>query len=160
MSSVMIAVDPAIHENGCMQVLKGSHLLGRVEHELSGEQAGAQLERVEEAKKVLELVHVEMDPGDGLFFHCNTLHRSDRNASPNPRWSLICCYNAARNNPYKASHHPQHTPLHKVSDAAIKEVGIKRFEDDDSDVAWMGDEDQRARSLEDRIGLQRSEEKS
>ena len=160
MSSVMIAVDPATHENGCMQVLKGSHLLGRVEHELSGEQAGAQLERVEEAKKVLELVHVEMDPGDGLFFHCNTLHRSDQNASPNPRWSLICCYNAARNNPYKASHHPQYTPLHKVSDAAIKEVGIKRFEDDDSDVAWMGDEDQSSRSLEDRIGLQRSEEKS
>ena len=103
---------------------------------------------------------MEMDPGDGLFFHCNTLHRSDQNASPNPRWSLICCYNAARNNPYKASHHPQYTPLHKVSDAAIKEVGIKRFEDDDSDVAWMGDEDQSSRSLEDRIGLQRSEEKS
>jgi hypothetical protein len=155
MSSVMIAVDPATRQNGCLQVLKGSHQMGRLDHELTGEQAGANMERVEEARKVLDLVHVEMDPGDGLFFHCNLLHRSDRNASANPRWSLICCYNAARNNPYKESHHPRYTPLDKVPDTAIKEVGIKRFEDDDTDVAWMGDEDQSARSLEQRIGLQR-----
>ncbi len=155
MSSVMIAVDPATRQNGCLQVLKGSHQMGRLDHELTGEQAGANMERVEEARKVLDLVHVEMDPGDGLFFHCNLLHRSDRNKSANPRWSLICCYNAARNNPYKESHHPRYTPLDKVPDTAIKEVGIKRFEDDDADVAWMGDEDQSARSLEQRIGLQR-----
>ncbi len=155
MSSVMIAVDPATRQNGCLQVLKGSHQMGRLDHELTGEQAGANMERVEEARKVLDLVHVEMDPGDGLFFHCNLLHRSDRNTSANPRWSLICCYNAARNNPYKESHHPRYTPLDKVPDTAIKEVGIKRFEDDDADVAWMGDEDQSARSLEQRIGLQR-----
>ena len=42
-----------------------------------------------------------------------------------------------------------------MADTAIKEVGVKRFEDDDTDVAWMGDEDQSARSLEQRIGLQR-----
>jgi len=48
-------------------------------------------------------------------------------------------------------------PLAKVPDTAIKEVGIKRFEDDDSDVAWMGDEDESAASLADRIGLERRE---
>ncbi len=155
MSSVMIAVDPATRQNGCLQVLKGSHQMGRLDHELTGEQAGANMERVEEAQKVLDHVHVEMEPGDGLFFHCNLLHRSDRNASADPRWSLICCYNAARNNPFKESHHPRYTPLDKVADTAIKEVGVKHFEDDDTDVAWMGDEDQSARSLEQRIGLQR-----
>jgi len=137
LSSVMIAVDPATQKNGCLQVLKGSHLMGRVNHQISGEQAGADLERVAEAAKVLETVHVEMDAGDAIFFHCNLLHRSDRNASPNPRWSLICCYNAARNNPYRESHHPRYTPLQKVPDSAIREVGIKRFSDDESDVAWM-----------------------
>lgn len=157
MSSVMIAVDPATRLNGCLQVLKGSHLMGRVDHELTGDQAGANLERVTEAEKVLENVHVELSPGDAVYFHCNLLHRSDRNASPDPRWTLICCYNAARNNPYKESHHPRYTPLDKVPDAAIKQVGIKRFEDDDSDVAWMGDQDKSARSLEDRIGLERRE---
>ena len=151
----MIAVDPATRQNGCLQVLKGSHQMGRLDHELTGEQAGANMERVEEAQKVLDHVHVEIEPGDGLFFHCNLLHRSDRNASADPRWSLICCYNAARNNPFKESHHLRYTPLDKVADTAIKEVGVKRFEDDDTDVAWMGDEDQSARSLEQRIGLQR-----
>ena len=49
MSSVMIAVDAATQENGCLQVLKGSHLMGRLDHELTGQQAGANLERVREA---------------------------------------------------------------------------------------------------------------
>lgn len=154
MSSVMIAVDPSTRENGCLQVLKGSHLMGRIEHHLTGEQAGADMERVTEAEKVLELVHVEMEPGDALFFHCNVLHRSDRNASENPRWSLICCYNAAKNNPYKESHHPSYTPLHKVPDSAIKDVGIKRFDDDDSEVDWMGDNDKSAKSLGEGVGLE------
>jgi ectoine hydroxylase len=149
MSSVSIAVDPATRENGCLQVLKGSHLMGRVDHRLTGDQAGADMERVDEALKVMELVHVEMDPGDALFFHCNILHRSDRNASPHPRWSLICCYNAARNNPFRESQHPRYTPLSKVPDSAIKEVEIKRFEDDDTDVVWMGNNDGSASSLPD-----------
>ena len=59
----MIAVDKATVENGCMQVIKGSHHMGRVNHVLSGDQAGADMERVEEAKKRLDLVHVTMDPG-------------------------------------------------------------------------------------------------
>ena len=62
---------------------------------------------------------------------------------------MICCYNAARNDPYKDSHHPRYTRLNKVDDAAICQVGLKRFEDDDSDVAWMDDtSDQSARSLD------------
>jgi len=43
---------------------------------------------------------MEMQPGDGLFFHANRLHRSDQNRSNNPRWPMICCYHAARNDPY------------------------------------------------------------
>ena len=85
----------------------------------------------------LELVYVEMDPGDVLFFHSNLLHRSDRNRSDKPRWAMICCYNAARNNPYQEAHHPRYTPLHKVSDAAIKQAGLKRFEDTETGIGWL-----------------------
>ncbi|MEW6157716.1 MAG: phytanoyl-CoA dioxygenase family protein, partial [Verrucomicrobiota bacterium] len=127
MASVMIAVDPNTRENGCLQVLKGSHKMGRVEHGRYGDQTGADPERTDQAMKVLELVYGEMSPGDALFFHCNTLHRSDQNKSPNPRWSLLCCYNTRRNNPYKASHHPFYEPLVKVPDAALKEMGAKLF---------------------------------
>ncbi|HIL17533.1 MAG TPA: phytanoyl-CoA dioxygenase family protein [Deltaproteobacteria bacterium] len=143
LASVMIAVDPATRENGCLQVLRQSHHLGRLDHQQTGDQAGADMERVEEAMKIFDRVYVEMKPGDALFFHCNLLHRSNQNRSPNSRWSLICCYNAARNNPYKESHHPCYTPLQKVPDAAIKEIGTKRF-DEHSDVGWMGAQDDRS----------------
>jgi len=130
MASVFIAVDPNTRANGCLQVLKGSHQLGRVEHGRFGDQTGADPERVEEAMKVMELVYVEIDPGDALFFHSNTLHRSDQNTSDEPRWSLLCCYNSKHNNPYKESHHPFYEPLEKLPDSAIKEMGAKLFESD------------------------------
>ena len=81
---------------------------GRVDHVLTGDQAGADPARVAEIAKRLPLVHVEMEPGDALFFHPNLLHRSDQNRSEHPRWSLICCYNARRNDPYRESRHPRY----------------------------------------------------
>src|SRR5262245_10736661 len=137
LSSAIIAIDPATRENGCLQVLKGSHHLGRIDHLYTGDQAGADRERVEKAMEVLPLVYGEMEPGDVLFQHCNLLHRSDRNSSERPRWAMICCYNAARNNPYKKSHHPGYTPLEKVDDGAIKRAGPRRFAEDPSDVGWL-----------------------
>jgi len=144
--SAFIAVDPSTRQNGCLQVIARSHECGRIEHTLTGEQAGADRERVEELLERPEhfpLVPVEMEPGDVLFFHANLLHRSDQNTSENPRWSMICCYNAARNNPYKESHHPRYTPLSVVPDDAILQVGIKRFADS-GEVAWLDDNKDRS----------------
>jgi hypothetical protein len=137
LTSVSIAVDRATKENGCLQVIEGSHHCGRVDHVLTGDQAGADRERVDEILKRMPLVYLDMEPGDAVFFHSNLLHRSDQNKSEHPRWSMICCYNASRNDPYKDSHHPRYTPLKVVPDGAIREVGIKRFADDGSDVAWL-----------------------
>src|SRR6185436_4083363 len=41
MGSCMIAVDPATKENGCLQVLRGSHRMGRIDHGKAGDQTGA-----------------------------------------------------------------------------------------------------------------------
>jgi ectoine hydroxylase len=148
LTSAFIAVDPATQENGCLQVIRGSHHLGRIEHTLTGEQAGADPDRVKEILKRLDLVYMVMEPGDTVFFHANTLHRSDQNRSKNPRWSMICCYNAARNNPYKESHHPRYTPLTKVPDAMIREYGLKRFAGSESEGVWLAPEkDQSAATL-------------
>jgi len=148
MASLFIAVDPCTRENGCLQVIPGSHECGRIDHVLTGDQAGADMERVTELLERLPLEYVEMRPGDGLFFHGNLLHRSDQNRSDHPRWSMICCYNAARNNPYRESHHPRYTLLDVVSDSRIREVGVKRFADDTSSVGWLDDQkDQSARGL-------------
>jgi ectoine hydroxylase len=125
MASCLIAVDRATKANGCLQVLRGSHRIGRVDHGRFGDQTGADPERVKEAMKRFELVYCEMEPGTALFFHGNTLHSSSPNTSDRPRWSLICCYNRASNDPYKEHHHPRYTPLKKVEDAAVKAVGFK-----------------------------------
>ena len=131
MASVMVALDQTTRENGCLQVLRGSHLAGRVDHGvLPGEQVGADPRRVDEMLKSLELVYAELDPGDGLFFHANVMHRSDQNRSDHRRWTVLFCYNAARNNPYMEHHHPQYTRLHKVSDEAVKAAGIKHAQAD------------------------------
>ncbi|MDZ4799805.1 MAG: phytanoyl-CoA dioxygenase family protein [Bryobacteraceae bacterium] len=137
LTSAFIAIDPATRENGCLQVIEGSHKLGRIDHVLTGDQAGANLERVDEILKRLPLVYVEMEPGDTVFFDANLLHRSDQNKSENPRWSMICCYNAARNDPYKESHHPRYTPLSVVPDSAIREAGARRFGDSSAGLAFL-----------------------
>ncbi len=120
MASCLIAIDPSTRENGCLQVIKGSHLMGRIDHGKTGEQTGADINRVSEALKYLELVQCEMEPGSALFFHCNLLHRSDANQSPNPRWSLICSYNAARNPCREKLNHPAYHPLEKWPDSKSK----------------------------------------
>jgi ectoine hydroxylase len=117
--SVFIAVDRATRANGCLQVLRGSHAMGRITHVKLGDQTSADPERIAAATERLELVHVEMEPGDALFFHPNLLHRSDQNRSPDDRWALVCCYNARSNDPYKEGRHPRYMPLERVEVDAI-----------------------------------------
>lgn len=126
MGSCLIAVDRATRENGCLQVIRGSHKMGRIEHGKSGDQTGANLERVEAALARMELVYCELEPGDAIFFHGNTLHRSDQNTSENPRWSLICCYNTRHNDPYFESKHPGYHPLQIRDDEHVSDC-LKQF---------------------------------
>jgi ectoine hydroxylase len=128
LASCLIAIDRATPENGCLQVIKGSHHMGRIDHGKAGEQTGADIVRVQEALKYLELVQCEMEPGSALFFHCNLLHRSDANRSPNPRWSLICSYNAARNPCREKLNHPAYELLEKWPDSQIKAIGRRQLE--------------------------------
>ena len=53
--------------------------------------------------------------GDALFFHCNLLHTSSANTSPDRRWAFLCAYNRRSNDPVLPHHHPQYTPLDIVS---------------------------------------------
>jgi ectoine hydroxylase-related dioxygenase (phytanoyl-CoA dioxygenase family) len=128
LASCMIAVDRATRENGCLEVLRGSHKMGRIDHGKVGDQTGADLERVSAAFERFERVYCELAPGDAIFFDCNLLHCSAQNHSENPRWALICCYNAARNDPYKESRHPRYSYLEKWPDERILELGGKEWE--------------------------------
>ena len=119
MASVFIAVDASTCKNGCLQIIRGSHHLGRIEHGSVGGQTGADMEVVEQALKVMDHVYVEMDPGDALFFHCNTLHASGRNDSDHSRNVLLSCYNRADNPPYKTGPNISHTSIIKIRDEEL-----------------------------------------
>ena len=127
MASCMIAIDRAYKNNGCLQVLKGSHKLGRIEHGKYGTQTGANPDRVALAEQHLERIYCEMTPGTALFFHANLLHRSDPNESGDPRWSLICCYNTKHNPCDDKPGHPSYRPLEKWDDSRVIELGQKQW---------------------------------
>ncbi|MFA6246061.1 MAG: phytanoyl-CoA dioxygenase family protein [Mucilaginibacter sp.] len=117
--SVMVALTKANKENGCLQVIKGSHKLGRVNHGFSGEQVGADMTMVNNALQTMELVYCELEPGDALFFHSNLLHRSEANLSDGPRWSIISCYSLQSNLAYNETSTSWKTPVAIVPDEAI-----------------------------------------
>ncbi len=95
--SVMLALDPATRDNGCLRIVKDSNQLGRLEHQPSGSQLIATPQRVEMALAEMQEIHCEMQPGSALYFHGNILHGSDPNLSEQPRWALIFAYVAAKN---------------------------------------------------------------
>ncbi len=130
MMSVMVAITDATKENGCLQVIKGSHRLGRVEHGFSGEQVGASPRFVELALQNMELVYVELKAGDILLFHSNILHRSEANVSDYPRWSMISCYSRASNVGYNPSAIAPVTPVETVPDEALLEWEAKGLKED------------------------------
>ncbi len=101
MISCTIAVDAATKENGCLQVLRGSQKIGRINHDRINDQTVVDPEMMEAAKKRFELEYIEMEPGDTLFFDGNILHRSDSNNSDSNRWSYIVSYNTVSNKPFK-----------------------------------------------------------
>jgi phytanoyl-CoA hydroxylase len=125
MISIMIAITEANKANGCLQVIKGTHKMGRIEHGFAGEQVGASQHYVDLALKTMEHVYVELNAGDALLFHSNLLHRSEANTSDKPRWSLISCYNRASNVPYNEPSGSSTVPLEAVPDEAM--------------MAWQGE---------------------
>jgi ectoine hydroxylase-related dioxygenase (phytanoyl-CoA dioxygenase family) len=97
MMSAWVALDPSLRENGCLEVLRGSHKLGRLNHTAAGSQTGADPKRLEQVRGQFEHVHCEMRPGSVLFFDNLLLHGSAPNRSARPRRSFIICYNATAN---------------------------------------------------------------
>jgi ectoine hydroxylase-related dioxygenase (phytanoyl-CoA dioxygenase family) len=95
--TAMLALAPCTVANGCLRVIKGSHRLGRLEHTQHGSQLQAEPVRLAEVLArcglgaELEEVECELNPGDIIHWHANTLHCSAPNLDPAmaSRWSLI-----------------------------------------------------------------------
>ena len=89
--TVWIPVVEATEENGCMAVVPGSHKTGLVPHC----PAKPELKHVHILEERLggDAIPVPLNPGDALFMHKLTMHRSLPNRSNDIRWSFDLRYN-------------------------------------------------------------------
>jgi phytanoyl-CoA hydroxylase len=89
--AVLIYLDDADVENGCLQVIPGRHNDRLLDHNLDGYFVGKIVEPVDES----EAVPLEGKAGTAIFMHCMTPHASVTNRSNRPRRTLILSYRAA-----------------------------------------------------------------
>jgi len=91
------ALEPCTRENGCLVVVPGSHKGGLLEHEnpdwewLNRAYFGAKGAGGDDAERV----HLEMAPGDTVFFHPVLLHGSGRNRTRGFRRAISAHYASA-----------------------------------------------------------------
>lgn len=118
--SISLPVDRCYRENGALQVVPGSHLLGRQVHRRTGDLAGVAEETMEQiCRRLGPPVVCQTQPGDCLFFHSNLLHSSGPNLSQDRRWNLVLAYNQVRNRPLQSSFLPPPQPLLLVEDHLV-----------------------------------------
>lgn len=79
-----LAIDAATHENGCLQVVPGSH---KMDVEFVD---GGRISPAWEARH--EWVSVPLEPGDVLFFGSHLAHRSEPNNTNKSRSSLYATF--------------------------------------------------------------------
>jgi ectoine hydroxylase len=98
--NVMLALDAADEENGCLRVVRGSHrqglLPGQTEHGVLGP-----LFTDPRCFDASQQVPAEMPAGSLLFFHPHTVHGSQPNRSNRPRRALLFTYQPAGHRMFK-----------------------------------------------------------
>lgn len=105
MFSVMVFLDHAVPENGCLTVLPGSHKLGRLPHREDGDTGGGLTmtflsnSTMKEVCARIKPLPITCAPGDCIFFDCNLMHSSGHNLSPYDRRASIVAYNTDENRP-------------------------------------------------------------
>lgn len=88
--TIWMALDPATVQNGCVQIIPGSHKLGLINPEhpsgfLTDEQAA-------EHAPAHRAVHLELAAGEVALLHNWLLHGSDINRSEHSRRAFSVCY--------------------------------------------------------------------
>jgi hypothetical protein len=96
--SMWLALSPATEQSGCMSMIPGSHLHGRVDHaEDDGDSnallLGQRIEDVDASKAIM----YPLEPGEASFHHGWTVHKSAPNLSGDRRIGLNVQYLAPHN---------------------------------------------------------------
>jgi ectoine hydroxylase-related dioxygenase (phytanoyl-CoA dioxygenase family) len=94
LAAIMLYLDDATEENGCLSVVPGSHRLGPLDHFAGGHFIGMVTEDLARAG-VGRAVKLPVRAGGATIHHCLTLHSSSPNRGSRPRRALIYEYRAA-----------------------------------------------------------------
>ncbi|MSO77767.1 MAG: phytanoyl-CoA dioxygenase [Alphaproteobacteria bacterium] len=135
MTTVMVMLDDASELNGCLYMLPGSHNWGRVEAVFDSSTAYRlwALPPEEMRRRMRQSpapVAVLGRAGTAVIFHCNTMHASSHNLSPEDRWQAYFCYNTCVNRPVDVENpRPDYVrsrnwaPMTLVADDAVLQAG-------------------------------------
>lgn len=93
--AVMVMLDDATPDNGCMSMVKGSHRLGLLNHAKEGYFTSHCQESHVWEDNPDEVVPVTPRAGGISIHHCLTLHGSGANISGKPRRGIVFQYRAA-----------------------------------------------------------------
>ncbi len=135
MTTFLVMLDEATEMGGCLYFVPGSHKAGvlpSVKDEQTTSYAQWTVEK-EPLRAFLRAnpaaVPIAGPPGTGVMFHCNIVHSSGHNLSPNDRWHVYVAYNPCANKPDPVPANPRpdwvvstnHTPLQILTDDSILE---------------------------------------
>jgi len=90
--SIWIALDDADEQNGCMNMVPGSHRLGAVGHGRAQTDRGQLPALLSVDVDAAKAVPVPIKAGHGLVHHCQTLHQTNPNRSSRDRRAMVIHY--------------------------------------------------------------------
>lgn len=94
--TLLISIDPASAENGCLEIAPGQHRRGLL---------GEMWKPLEDPMPGVDYVSVPTEPGDAVFFDSFIPHRSHPNRTSAPRRILYITYNAASAGDHRARYY-------------------------------------------------------
>jgi len=100
--SVWTALGPEFLENGCLQLLPGTHAL-TFNNERLDKALFLRPDIAENQTLLANKVAAELNTGDVLFFHSRTFHGAERNQTGQAKFSLVFTYRPADNMPLAGS---------------------------------------------------------
>ena len=104
--NIWIALGPESPQNGCLQVLPGTHT-GPAPASLLDQALFLRTDLPENQSVLKTAKSVELLPGDVLFFHARCFHAATRNYSNETKQSVVFTFRALENSPMPGSRSAQ-----------------------------------------------------
>ncbi|XP_064604818.1 phytanoyl-CoA dioxygenase, peroxisomal-like [Liolophura sinensis] len=122
------AMEKVHRQNGCLVVVPGSHQGDLKPHSYPKWEGGVNkmYHGITNFDPTLPMVHLEMDPGDTVFFHPLLIHGSGTNRTDSFRKAISCHYASTDCHFIDIAGTSQENLAEEVIDLAVKRTGLPR----------------------------------